>query len=170
MVYMLSWCFRCKKCKGSRTVKEKKRLEIFIEKGMPNHHRIVLQGEGDQEVKSRPTLIRQQLILEFNSLKFHQGTLSLFCRRSPMTHSNVPEMTYSPPSKSHSPKPSLVSREYWSPIWMDEAFECPVRPGRLSGQKILSSWGEKACQYLNNLTRRVTCLLCWMWRCQRSSG
>ena len=32
-------------------MKEKKRQEIFIEKGMPSLHRIVLQGEGDQEVK-----------------------------------------------------------------------------------------------------------------------
>ncbi|KAF8591087.1 DnaJ-domain-containing protein [Ramaria rubella] len=40
---------RCKKCKGAHTVKEKTRQEIFIEKGMPDRHRIILQGEGDQE-------------------------------------------------------------------------------------------------------------------------
>lgn len=41
---------RCKKCKGEKTVKEKTRQEIFIEKGMPDGYRIVLAGAGDQEV------------------------------------------------------------------------------------------------------------------------
>ncbi|TDL25612.1 DnaJ-domain-containing protein [Rickenella mellea] len=40
---------RCKKCKGRKTVQEKKRQEIFIEKGMTDRQRIVLTGEGDQE-------------------------------------------------------------------------------------------------------------------------
>ncbi|KAG8906322.1 hypothetical protein FRB99_007102 [Tulasnella sp. 403] len=40
---------RCKKCKGEKTVKEKKRLEIFVEKGMSDKQKIVLHGEGDQE-------------------------------------------------------------------------------------------------------------------------
>ncbi|KAH0833262.1 putative chaperone regulator [Lanmaoa asiatica] len=40
---------RCKKCKGEKTVKEKTRQEIFIEKGMPDGYRIVLAGAGDQQ-------------------------------------------------------------------------------------------------------------------------
>ncbi|KAI6025591.1 hypothetical protein F5J12DRAFT_809038 [Pisolithus orientalis] len=40
---------RCKKCKGERTIKEKTRQEIFVEKGMPDGYRIVLTGAGDQE-------------------------------------------------------------------------------------------------------------------------
>lgn len=40
----------CKKCKGSKKVKEKNRQEIFIEKGMADKQRIVLTGAGDQEV------------------------------------------------------------------------------------------------------------------------
>ncbi|KAJ3770814.1 DnaJ-domain-containing protein [Lentinula raphanica] len=39
----------CKKCKGSGTVKEKTRQEIFIEKGMQDQQRIVLAGAGDEE-------------------------------------------------------------------------------------------------------------------------
>ncbi|KAH8118129.1 DnaJ-domain-containing protein, partial [Phellopilus nigrolimitatus] len=39
---------RCKKCKAKKTVKEKKRQEIFVEKGMTDRQRIVLTGEGDQ--------------------------------------------------------------------------------------------------------------------------
>lgn len=41
---------RCKKCKGGKTMKEKVRQEIFIEKGMTDRQRIVLAGAGDQEV------------------------------------------------------------------------------------------------------------------------
>lgn len=40
---------RCKKCKGSKTVKDKVRQEIFVEKGMTDRQRIVLAGAGDQE-------------------------------------------------------------------------------------------------------------------------
>ncbi|KAF5326879.1 hypothetical protein D9619_004373 [Psilocybe cf. subviscida] len=40
---------RCKKCKGEKTVKEKTRQEIFVEKGMADRQRIVLAGAGDQE-------------------------------------------------------------------------------------------------------------------------
>ncbi|KAJ7056602.1 hypothetical protein C8F01DRAFT_354814 [Mycena amicta] len=40
---------RCKKCKGTKTVKEKNRHEIVIEKGMNDKQRIVLAGAGDEE-------------------------------------------------------------------------------------------------------------------------
>ncbi|KAJ3853966.1 hypothetical protein EV368DRAFT_63652 [Lentinula lateritia] len=40
---------RCKKCKGSGTVKEKTRQEMYIEKGMADQQRIVLAGAGDEE-------------------------------------------------------------------------------------------------------------------------
>ncbi|KIK62542.1 hypothetical protein GYMLUDRAFT_42006 [Collybiopsis luxurians FD-317 M1] len=40
---------RCKKCKGSGTVQEKTRQELFIEKGMADHQRIVLAGAGDEQ-------------------------------------------------------------------------------------------------------------------------
>lgn len=44
--------YRCKKCKGKKTVKEKNRQEIFVERGMPDRNRIVLTGAGDEEVCS----------------------------------------------------------------------------------------------------------------------
>lgn len=47
---LLKQCIRCKKCKGKETVKEKKRQEIYVEKGMTDRQRIVLAGEGDQSV------------------------------------------------------------------------------------------------------------------------
>ncbi|KAF9237624.1 DnaJ C terminal domain-containing protein [Melanogaster broomeanus] len=45
---------RCKKCKGEKTVKEKTRQEIYVEKGMPDGYRIVLAGAGDQEPNIPP--------------------------------------------------------------------------------------------------------------------
>ncbi|KAG9315267.1 hypothetical protein JVU11DRAFT_4401 [Chiua virens] len=45
---------RCKKCKGGKTVQEKTRQEIFVEKGMPDGYRIVLAGAGDQEPNIPP--------------------------------------------------------------------------------------------------------------------
>jgi DnaJ family protein A protein 2 len=41
---------RCKKCKGKKVTVEKKYLEVFIEKGMTDGQKIVMHGEGDQEV------------------------------------------------------------------------------------------------------------------------
>lgn len=39
---------RCKKCKGKRTVKETKALELYIPRGSMQGERIVLPGEADQ--------------------------------------------------------------------------------------------------------------------------
>ncbi|KDR78916.1 hypothetical protein GALMADRAFT_64281, partial [Galerina marginata CBS 339.88] len=40
---------RCKKCRGEKTIKERTRQEIFVEKGMADRQRIVLAGAGDQQ-------------------------------------------------------------------------------------------------------------------------
>ncbi|KAK6075407.1 DnaJ protein-like protein [Seiridium cupressi] len=45
---------RCKKCKGKRTVKERKPLEIYIPRGSLQGDRIVLEGEADQHPDMRP--------------------------------------------------------------------------------------------------------------------
>ncbi|BGP03620.1 protein of heat shock protein DnaJ family [Rhodotorula toruloides] len=42
----------CKKCKGTRTVKEKKRVEFYLERGMHFGETIVLKGEGDESPDS----------------------------------------------------------------------------------------------------------------------
>lgn len=39
---------RCKKCKGSKTSKEKKTLEVFVGKGQSNGQKIVFNGEADE--------------------------------------------------------------------------------------------------------------------------
>jgi len=39
----------CKVCKGNKTVRERKILEIHINKGMEEGHKITFRGEGDQE-------------------------------------------------------------------------------------------------------------------------
>lgn len=45
---------RCKKCKGNRTVKERKPLEIYIPRGSMQGERIVLEGEADQLPDQKP--------------------------------------------------------------------------------------------------------------------
>uniref|UniRef100_A0A8D2CMZ2 DnaJ homolog subfamily A member 1 n=1 Tax=Sciurus vulgaris TaxID=55149 RepID=A0A8D2CMZ2_SCIVU len=40
---------RCKSCKGRKIVREKKILEVRIDKGMKDGQKITLHGEGDQE-------------------------------------------------------------------------------------------------------------------------
>ncbi|KAH8272742.1 hypothetical protein KR026_007456 [Drosophila bipectinata] len=45
---------RCKNCQGRKTVRERKVVEIKIEKGMRDGHKIVFKGEGDQAPDSRP--------------------------------------------------------------------------------------------------------------------
>lgn len=42
----------CKKCRGNRTTQEKKRVEIYIERGMLPGSRIVVPNEGDESVCS----------------------------------------------------------------------------------------------------------------------
>lgn len=41
----------CKKCKGARTVKEKKRVEFYLERGMHFGETIVIKDEGDESVR-----------------------------------------------------------------------------------------------------------------------
>uniref|UniRef100_A0A182M2A2 Uncharacterized protein n=1 Tax=Anopheles culicifacies TaxID=139723 RepID=A0A182M2A2_9DIPT len=40
---------KCKKCDGQKKVRDKKILDVHIEKGMRNGQKIVFSGEGDQE-------------------------------------------------------------------------------------------------------------------------
>ncbi|KAG8719420.1 hypothetical protein FRC08_002895 [Ceratobasidium sp. 394] len=40
---------RCKKCKGKKTVQERKKIEFTIKKGTEDKARITLAGQGDQE-------------------------------------------------------------------------------------------------------------------------
>ena len=45
---------RCKRCKGKRTVSERKTLELYIPRGSHNGDKIVLQGEADQAPDQEP--------------------------------------------------------------------------------------------------------------------
>jgi len=40
---------RCKKCKGEKTVKEKKAVDVLVERGMSHNQKIVMKGEADQQ-------------------------------------------------------------------------------------------------------------------------
>lgn len=45
---------RCKTCNGKKTVRDRKILEVHVEKGMLDGQRIVFSGEGDQEPELQP--------------------------------------------------------------------------------------------------------------------
>lgn len=45
---------RCKTCNGKKTVRDRKILEVHVEKGMLDGQRIVFSGEGDQEPDLQP--------------------------------------------------------------------------------------------------------------------
>jgi len=45
----LSAADRCKGCSGKRITKERKLVQIHVDKGMQDGEKIVLHGEGDQE-------------------------------------------------------------------------------------------------------------------------
>ncbi len=45
---------RCKTCNGKKTVRDRKILEVHVEKGMKDGQRIVFSGEGDQEPDLQP--------------------------------------------------------------------------------------------------------------------
>jgi len=52
---------RCKHCKGKRTTKEKKLIEVDIEKGAPSDFKKIFYGEGDHEPGKEPGDIVIQL-------------------------------------------------------------------------------------------------------------
>eukprot|EP00921_Rhytidocystis_pertsovi_P013347 GHVQ01021576.1.p1 GENE.GHVQ01021576.1~~GHVQ01021576.1.p1 ORF type:complete len:437 (+),score=83.49 GHVQ01021576.1:34-1344(+) len=45
---------KCKKCTGGGTVKERKLLEVFIDKGVPPNHKVVFSGEADEKPGETP--------------------------------------------------------------------------------------------------------------------
>ncbi|XP_050497640.1 dnaJ homolog subfamily A member 1 [Diabrotica virgifera virgifera] len=45
---------RCKQCNGKKVVRERKVLEVHIDKGMVDEQKIVFTGEGDQEPELEP--------------------------------------------------------------------------------------------------------------------
>lgn len=75
---------RCKACQGARTTKEKKTLEVFVNKGMKNGERITFAGEADEAPDTVPgdvVVILQQkeheLYRREGSHLFFKKTISL---------------------------------------------------------------------------------------------
>lgn len=64
----------CKACKGKRTVRDKKILEIHVEAGMASNHKFTFHGEGDHEPGKEPGDIIIQLEEKEHSLFQRHGT------------------------------------------------------------------------------------------------
>lgn len=45
---------RCKQCQGKKVVRDRKILEVHVDKGMTDGQKIVFNGEGDQEPELEP--------------------------------------------------------------------------------------------------------------------
>ena len=45
---------RCKPCAGRKTVKDKKQLEVFIQRGSKNNSRVTFRGEADEAPGTEP--------------------------------------------------------------------------------------------------------------------
>lgn len=41
---------RCKKCEGNKIIQETKDIEVHVDKGMSHGQKVVIRGEGDEEV------------------------------------------------------------------------------------------------------------------------
>lgn len=104
----VSWS--CKKCKGEKTITEKKRHEIFIEKGMTNGQRIIIAGAGDEEVCVTKISLQQHLT-DFSRV-FPPETLHLSSTQLHMSHLSGRGATSLHTSQSHFPKHSLGFRGY----------------------------------------------------------
>lgn len=65
---------RCKQCSGRKTVRERKVLEVHIEKGMRDGQKIVFSGEGDHEPESQPGDIIILLDEKEHESFIHAGT------------------------------------------------------------------------------------------------
>lgn len=71
---------RCPKCKGNKVVKEKKTLEVYIDKGMRHGQKVKFQGEADQAPNTDPgdvIVVLQQK----DHPNFGREGLNLFHRR-----------------------------------------------------------------------------------------
>ena len=64
---------KCKSCKGKRTKRDKKILEVQIDKGMPSNHRFTFYGEGDHEPGKEPGDVIIQLEEKPHSLFNRHG-------------------------------------------------------------------------------------------------
>ena len=68
----------CKKCKGTRTIKQKNRVTVYIDRGSRTGDRIVLRGEGEQYPDQTPgDIILQLRVAEHPSFTLVPGTDNL---------------------------------------------------------------------------------------------
>lgn len=45
---------RCKQCQGKKVIRDRKILEVHVDKGMVDGQKIIFNGEGDQEPELEP--------------------------------------------------------------------------------------------------------------------
>ncbi|RZC80104.1 hypothetical protein C5167_042680 [Papaver somniferum] len=70
--------YKCQQCKGNKVTKEKKVLEVHVEKGMQNGQKIVFEGQADEAVVEDMSMEQQrQLIFFWTSVRYLPGSKSI---------------------------------------------------------------------------------------------
>ena len=74
---------RCKKCEGRKVVRERKILEVHIDKGMRDGQKITFAGEGDQDPGLEPgdivIVLDEKEHETFKFVPFHLLCFTVFC-------------------------------------------------------------------------------------------
>jgi len=71
---------KCKTCKGKKTTRDKKIIEVHIDPGMASNHKFTLYGDGDQEPGKEPGDVILQLEEKSHELfQRHGRDLAMRC-------------------------------------------------------------------------------------------
>jgi DnaJ-class molecular chaperone len=70
---MIDEKFKCKNCDGKKVVKEKKVLEVSVDKGAPNGEKYVLHGEADEYPGIEPGDVIIQIVEQKHDLFKRKG-------------------------------------------------------------------------------------------------
>ena len=70
---------RCKKCNGRKVNRERKILEVSVDKGMEDGQKVTFSGEGDQEPGLEPGDIIIVLDEKAHALFKRNGQVLYFC-------------------------------------------------------------------------------------------
>jgi len=77
---IVSEAHKCKTCKGKKTTRDKKIIEVHIDPGMASNHKFTLYGDGDQEPGKEPGDVILQLEEKSHELfERHGRDLAMRC-------------------------------------------------------------------------------------------
>ena len=69
---------KCIGCKGNKCIQERKNIQIYIDKGVPDGHRYVIKGESDELPDTIPGDLIVEIQIEQNQLFLRKGADLIF--------------------------------------------------------------------------------------------